>query len=169
MSPTNDGLNMTPAALFTSSEVPLPTSNDTSRVSVPRDPTGERAADRERLLGGHAIRDDATAIAAPLRAAAELTVVADTLQPGAIRVHDVEIRGLQALPAPLRERHVAAAARCECDPCAVRRPRWTEIAAGFGREGLHALRCDVHRPQRAKPPCRVLTNTSCFPSGDTVA
>ena len=99
-------------------------------------------------FGVHAVREHAAAVGGKLRAAAEVAVLGDTLQPGAVRMNDVDVGELQVLPAAVRHRHRAAAVRRERDPLAVRRPRRPEIAARAPvRQRLRPPRLQIHRPQ----------------------
>ena len=61
----------------------------------------------ERLLSGHAIRDDARAVGRPLGAAAESAVRRDPLQASPVGMHQVEIDEMKMFPATMRERQIA--------------------------------------------------------------
>ena len=94
----------------------------------------------------------------------------DALQPGAVRMNHVEIDELQVLPAAVcRNGSVRAAVGRERDPLAVGRPRRTEVAAVPRRQRLRPPRLQLQRPEMREAALRVLTNTSCLPSGENAA
>ena len=85
-------------------------------------------------------------------------------------MNDVDVGELKMLPAAVGERHRAAAIGRERDPLAVGRPGRPEVAAGAGRQRLAPPASARSSVQRfAVPPPRVLTNTSCLPSGENAA
>ena len=118
---------------------------ETSRVSLPGSGLGRRLA--SVCSARHAVRDDVPAVRGPLRAAAEVAVLGDPLQPGAVGMNDVE----------------STSCRCSQRPCAngIVLPRSDENAIHLpsgdhdgrksppapGRQRLRAPRLQIHRPQ----------------------
>jgi len=78
-------------------------------------------------------------------------VFGDALQAAAVRVNDVNVDEVQALPAVLRRGKVALAIGGEGDPGAIGRPRRPEIAATAGSQRVSLARGDVQDPQVGRP------------------
>src|SRR5579883_2602738 len=86
-------------------------------------------------------------VADPFRTAAEITALRDLPQTGAIRVNDVDVGQLKALPAAVAERERVAAAGGEGDPLSVGRPGRAEISSGARCQRACAARGQVESPQ----------------------
>ena len=102
---------------------------------------------RERLLRGHAVADDATAISGPLRASTKALPIGEPLQSGTVRMRDIKLDELKSLPSAVSERHRASAIGRKRDPPSIGRPGRPEVAAGSGRQRLRPTRRQIHRPE----------------------
>src|SRR6476619_3911951 len=84
---------------------------------------------RQGLFRRHAVRDHVLAIRSPFRTAAEVAMLADALETGAIRVNHIEIDELETLPSAVSETNGGRPIRREGNPSSIRRPRRPKVAA----------------------------------------